>query len=119
MNSSRNTAASRGRHACRSWNRRWTGPGSSLVYAETVPTLPQLAAALGFGLAKGHCFPDGNRRIALASMDVFLQLNGFELKATEEEAVVVILAISSGELDDAGLAEWISASVAPPADEPG
>ncbi len=37
------------------------------------------AAALYFGLAKNHGFTDGNKRIAVAATDAFLQLNGYEL----------------------------------------
>ena len=92
-------------------------PRQLLVYAEEVPSVPRLAASLGHGLAKGHCFPDGNKRIALAAIDVFLQLNGLELTASEEDAVLAILALSSGELDETGLAEWISAQSAPIPDD--
>ncbi len=38
--------------------------------------LVRLAAAYGFSLANNHPFVDGNKRIALAVVDVFLQLNG-------------------------------------------
>jgi death on curing protein len=72
------------------------------------PTLERLAAAYGFGIAKGHCFPDGNKRLSLAVMDVFLQLNGRELTAEEANAVVVIRALAAGEMDEEELATWIS-----------
>lgn len=77
-------------------------------YANPAATLPQLAAAYGFGFAKNHCFSDGNKRIALASIDVFLQLNGYELIATEVETVVTIKALAAGELGEIQLAEWVS-----------
>lgn len=38
------------------------------------------AAALYFGLAKNHGFIDGNKRVAVAATDAFLQLNGWELR---------------------------------------
>ena len=42
-------------------------------------TVPALAAAYGWGLLRNHPFVDGNKRIALAAMVVFLDLNGWEL----------------------------------------
>lgn len=82
-------------------------PQQLLTYAAPPPTISQLAAAYGFGLARNHCFPDGNKRIALAVIDVFLQLNGFELIVREEDAALTIRSLAAGELDEAELADWI------------
>ena len=57
-------------------------------YNNTPRSLFQFAASYGFGFAQKHCFVDGNKRIALASIDVFLILNGWELVADEVEAVI-------------------------------
>ena len=43
--------------------------------------------------------------------DVFLQLNGYELIATEVEAVVTFQALAAGELDENQLTEWISRNI--------
>lgn len=74
------------------------------------PTLARLAAAYAYGIARGHCFPDGNKRLALAVLDVFLQLNGSELQAGEPEAVDVMCALAAGELSEKALAAWIAAN---------
>jgi death on curing protein len=79
------------------------------AYADAAPTVPRLAAAYGFALARGHCFPDGNKRVALAVMDVFLRLNGFALNADEMDAVLTIQALAAGDLTEDALAEWIAA----------
>ena len=84
-------------------------PQHVYAYAESAPSLASLAASYGFALAKGHCFGDGNKRIALAIIDVFLQLNGSELNAGEEGAATTILALAGGEITEKELAEWISA----------
>jgi len=84
-------------------------PVNQHAYSESPPTLPRLAAAYGFALARGHCFPDGNKRIALAIMDVFLRMNGMELTADELEAVSTIQSLAAGDLDEDQLAEWIAA----------
>ena len=80
-------------------------PRNLLGYGE--PSLFALAAAYGFGLAKNHAFIDGNKRVAFAAIDVFLQLNGYELTADQVEAVVVFQDLASGELSEEDLAKWI------------
>ncbi len=52
-------------------------------------SLPALAAAYGFGIARNHPFVDGNKRTALASMIVFLDLNGLALDAPQETATAI------------------------------
>ena len=79
------------------------------AYAETTPSLPRLAAAYGFALARGHCFPDGNKRVALAIVDVFLRLNGAELTAEEMDAVDTIQSLAAGDLTEGQFADWIAA----------
>jgi len=83
------------------------------AYAESPPSLPRLAAAYGFALARGHCFPDGNKRVALAIIDVFLRMNGLTLTADETDAVVTIQALAAGELTEEELADWIAAYSGP------
>jgi len=78
------------------------------AYSETAPSLQRLAAAYGFALARGHCFPDGNKRVALAIVDVFLRLNGSELTADEMDAVDTIQALAAGDLTEEQLTQWIA-----------
>jgi len=89
-------------------------PINLIAYGE--PSLFELAAAYGFGLAKNHPFLDGNKRIALASIDVFLQLNGYELAATEVEAVAVIRDLAAGDFNEGELARWIEDKAIPLSD---
>ena len=83
------------------------------AYAEPAPSLPRLAAAYGCALARGHCFPDGNKRVALAIIDVFLRLNGFELTANEIDAVDTVQSLAAGDLTEEQLTEWIAGHTAP------
>lgn len=82
-------------------------PKNRFHYGPTPPTLAELAAAYGYGIARGHCFPDGNKGLGLAVVDVFLQLNGRELAAAEADAVITIRAVAAGELSEEDLAGWI------------
>jgi death-on-curing protein len=66
-----------------------------------------LAAAYGFGLSRNHAFVDGNKRVAFLAIVTFLGLNGLDLEVPEEEAVVMMLALAAGEIDEDGLTQWI------------
>ena len=70
-------------------------------------TLFDKAAAYGFHVCKNHPFIDGNKRVAFVLMDVFLQQNGWEIKAAEEDAYTIIMALASGQLGKAQLATWL------------
>ena len=70
--------------------------------------LAELAAVYGHGLATGHPFHDGNKRIAFVTMAVFLELNGVELEADETEVVTAMLGLAAGELGEERLATWVS-----------
>jgi len=54
--------------------------------------------------------PDGNKRIALAVIDVFLRMNGLELAAAETDAVDTVLRLAAGEISEDDLARWIEAN---------
>ena len=83
------------------------------TYTSPAASLFQLDAAYGFGFAKNHCFKDGNKRISLAAMDVFLQMNGYELTAPEADAVIVIVALAAGDMSEDKLAHWLETNAAP------
>ena len=85
-------------------------PRHLVMYGE--PDLAALAAAYGYALARGHCFPDGNKRAALAIMDVFLRTNGLHLTANEFDAVDTVQSLAAGDLGEDQLAEWIAANSA-------
>ncbi|MBS4006860.1 MAG: type II toxin-antitoxin system death-on-curing family toxin [Clostridium sp.] len=66
-----------------------------------------LAAAYGFGLAKNHCFIDGNKRVAFMSMYTFLGLNGYEIEATEPEVVDLMLSFADSSISEEQLIRWL------------
>jgi death on curing protein len=87
--------------------------GTTLGLAPTAGTRAALAAAYGYALAHGRCFADGNKRIALAVIDVFLQLNGYELTASAADAASAMRALAGGALSERELADWIDAHSRP------
>jgi len=76
------------------------------------PDLAALAAAYGFGLARGHPFRDGNKRVAFVTMMVFLELNGCQFAAPDEEVVGTMTGLAAGTVSEAALARWLRRSVA-------
>lgn len=86
-------------------------PRHKFAYGETDPAA--LAAAYGFGIARNHPFVDGNKRTALASVIVFLNLNKLDLDASPEAATAIFLALAAGEVGEDLLARWIADHVKP------
>ena len=79
-------------------------------YAYGSPDIIELAAIYTVGIVRNHPFVDGNKRIGFATGVAFLKLNGFELRATEQEATQAVLALAAGDLDEAGYTAWLRAN---------
>jgi death-on-curing protein len=88
-------------------------PKNIWAYAELQPGLSALAAAYAFGVSSNHPFVDGNKRAAMMVAFVFLDLNGFEVTASQEDAFVTILGLAAGELTEGQLADWFERNTAP------
>ena len=70
-------------------------------------TLFDKAAAYGFHLARNHPFVDGNKRVAFVLMDIFLQRNGWEIVAQEEETYSMMIDLASGKLSKPQISTWL------------
>jgi death-on-curing protein len=80
---------------------------------ELYPSLAEKAAALGFSLIQNHPFADGNKRTGHAVMAMFLTMNGYQIEASIDEQVEIILSVASGNLPRAGFATWLAGHVQP------
>ena len=80
-------------------------------YADSSPDIVELAALYTAGLVRNHPFVDGNKRTGFAIGIVFLELNGFDFTASEEDATQAVLALAAGTLDEAGYTSWLRANV--------
>ncbi|WP_020620433.1 type II toxin-antitoxin system death-on-curing family toxin [Paenibacillus daejeonensis] len=74
---------------------------------EQYPGLFTKAAVYWHGLAKAYCFSDGNKRTAIMTALVFLELNGFELEATGDELFETAIKVATSEMSLHELAVWI------------
>lgn len=70
-------------------------------------TLEAKAARLGYSLIKNHPFVDGNKRIGMLAMMVFLELNSAGLTCSDQDIIETGLKLAAGEMDDKQLLEWI------------
>ena len=71
------------------------------------PSLFDLAAAYGYGLAKNHAFVDGNKRVALLAIRAFLFRNGYAFQPDQVETVTTMEGVAAGVVDQEALAAWI------------
>lgn len=74
---------------------------------ELYPTIFEKASALGFSLIQNHPFVDGNKRTGHAAMETFLMLNGYEISASVDEQVDIILGVASGKIDRNAFTDWL------------
>jgi death-on-curing protein len=70
-------------------------------------TIFDKAAAYGFHVCKNHPFLDGNKRTSLVLMAIFLELNGRELIASEEDAYLAMIGVADGTISKSQLARWL------------
>jgi death-on-curing protein len=88
-------------------------PQNQFAYGEH--SIARLAASYAFSLSRNHPFLDGNKRTSLVVAELFLELNGLELTATDAQCVTTFLQLADGDLSEEQLAEWIAGHSTPPA----
>lgn len=74
---------------------------------ELYPTIVEKASALGFSLIQNHPFVDGNKRAGHAALETFLMLNGYEISASVDGQVDVILGVAAGNMDRHAFTSWL------------
>lgn len=77
-------------------------PATSVGGRDAYPTLVEKAAALAHSEVRNHALVDGNKRLGLMLLIVFLGVNGARSTATNDEAHDLIMAIADGKLDTVG-----------------
>ena len=80
-------------------------PKNQFAYAK--PSIFDLAAAYGFGIAMNHPFVDGNKRTSYIVMRTFLILNGYDLDAPIAEKYATWIRLAGDRISEAELANWI------------
>ena len=71
------------------------------------PTIQAMAAHLAFSLIKNHPFLDGNKRIGILSMLVFLDINDLPVTCIDSELISLGLGLADSSIKESELIEWI------------
>jgi death-on-curing protein len=87
-------------------------PQASFGGHDMYPEFLDQAAVLAVRISRNHPLLDGNKRLAWGCLTMFCMLNGHELDVPTEEAVSTMLAVAAGDLDEAGLSQWLAVWVA-------
>ena len=84
-------------------------PRQHLAYAQ--PDIISLAALYTSAIVRNHPFVDGNKRVGFVAGILFLELNGFDFEASEEDSIRAVLDLAAGTIDENILAEWLRENV--------
>jgi death on curing protein len=79
-------------------------PSATFSGALLHESMPHMAAAYLFHIAKNRPFLDGNKRTALAAAIAFLEINGWSLDADPDELIETVLGVAAGTISKSALA---------------
>lgn len=85
-------------------------PRQHFAYADS-PDIIHLGAIYTAGIVRNHPFVDGNKRAGFVTGILFLELNGFNFTASEENATRAVLDLAAGKLDESGYGTWLRENV--------
>ncbi len=70
------------------------------------------AATYAYHISMAHAFIDGNKRIAAAASEIFLEINGFALNAPNDEIYDLFMSVAAGEKSreqvEMVFSDWVS-----------
>ena len=76
-------------------------------------TIAEVGASLAYGLVKNHAFVDGNKRIGLALLVVFLRGNRHRLTCLPAEETEKIKQLAASEITEPEWIAWVAANSGP------
>lgn len=88
-------------------------PAARIRSTEIYGSLPLKAAALLESFARHAPLTDGNKRVAWLSVNVFLELNGHEMRFSDNEAYNLLVEVAHGYVPTLEIAERIAAHLRP------
>jgi len=74
---------------------------------ELYPTLIEKAAKLCFAINKNHPFIDGNKRVSMHMLAVFLRFHDIDYSPTNAEVIRVGLSLADGSMSYEDLVGWL------------
>ena len=85
-------------------------PRQHHVYADAADIVA-MAALYTAGIVRNHPFIDGNKRTGFVVGVLFLEIHGFDFKASEEDATRAVLELAAGDVDETAFAAWLRRNV--------
>lgn len=67
-----------------------------------------IASSYAYSLTRNHPFIDGNKRVAYVTMRLFLQLNTYDIMATDKEKIDIMLSLAKGDIAMQELSAWLA-----------
>lgn len=74
---------------------------------EIYPALLSKAAVMCRSIISNHPFVDGNKRIGIHVMLIFLELNGIKLQYSQNELIELGLGVASSNLSSDDILKWL------------
>lgn len=74
---------------------------------ELYPSHEEKAAKLGYTLVKNHAFIDGNKRIGVYVLTIFLDVNGVEMTYSDDDLIALGLGLADGSFSYESVLDWI------------
>jgi death on curing protein len=85
-------------------------PQTQHAYAEAADIV-DMATAYTAGIVRNHPFLDGNKPTGFGAGILFLELNGYRLVASEEDAAQAVLQLAAGTIDEADYSSFLRSNV--------
>ncbi len=82
-------------------------PQTSLFGEDAYPTLELKAAVMVESIILNHPMVDGNKRSSWLALNLFVELNDFEIIATQDEVFDYVLDVANKRINSEQSAEWI------------
>lgn len=77
-----------------------TRPRATVFGEDAYPSLVAKAAALTHSIVTQRALVDGDKRLGLIALRLFLQMNGADLRASQDQKFDLIVSIAAGRLRD-------------------
>ncbi|WP_348622565.1 type II toxin-antitoxin system death-on-curing family toxin [Paenibacillus polymyxa] len=74
---------------------------------EQYPGLFLKAAVLMYSLITSHCFFDANKRTGVLCTYIFLNINGVELDADQDDLFDMAIKVANKQIDEKQLSHWL------------
>ncbi len=78
--------------------------------SDLYPTIVEKAARLGYALISNHAFVDGNKRIGMYVMLVFLTVNNVQLNVTNADVYRLGMGVAAGNIKYEELIDFLRAN---------